>query len=89
METFMSVVTAGVAVPITLLIAGGLATFVLGLALGRTQGRRETAALDAEMGREMRRVRRHNVLLSEERDKYREAATMSRRKGEGRRATEY
>ncbi|MEM6422596.1 MAG: hypothetical protein AAF698_08400, partial [Pseudomonadota bacterium] len=58
----------------------GLGCLVLGMAIERMRGPRVAAGGGEEIGREIRRMRRDNVLLTEERDRYRDAMNQSRRR---------
>ena len=88
MDAIISLILAPVAVPPALLVVGGVAIGLLFFALGRRRGQTQEVGTQEALGREMRRMRRQNVLLSEERDQLREISDRQRRSSQRTRTSE-
>ncbi|MEM9762577.1 MAG: hypothetical protein AAF968_08730 [Pseudomonadota bacterium] len=62
------------------LIIGGIVLVGVGVAIGRALQKGRGGTADLELGNEMRRMRRENVTLAEERDQLRESLDRDRRR---------
>ncbi|MEM8821661.1 MAG: hypothetical protein AAGE90_19410 [Pseudomonadota bacterium] len=88
MEVVMAVVFAQISISALILFVGVAAVAALFYWLGRRSGGVGATATEEALGREMLRMRRQNVVLTEERDQLREMADRQRRTPRRRGTTE-
>ncbi|MEO1456024.1 MAG: hypothetical protein AAFV49_00460 [Pseudomonadota bacterium] len=80
MDNLLAELMQPASIPLLLLIIGGVVLAVVGVAIGRSIQKGQGGSADLELGREMRRMRRENVTLAEERDQLRESLDRDRRR---------
>ncbi|MEM6932806.1 MAG: hypothetical protein AAF526_04385 [Pseudomonadota bacterium] len=80
MEALLATTMEPVAVPVVALAIGIVVVAAVFYFIGRNVERSRGRPADEALGREMRRMRRENVVLSEERDLLRESVDRERRR---------